>query len=109
MRRFPHPAFAAASTSLLQAFISLLALFRALSPVQHAAALNESTALAIQFSNDCEWLSDEVEKMWLKSCFKAPQGGTGVEGAIVLTKSMGRGWREGQVVSPKFGACARES
>ncbi|KAI5474237.1 centromere/kinetochore protein ZW10 [Pseudohyphozyma bogoriensis] len=95
---FPHKSFSSASIPLLKSFVSLFGLYRATAPVFHSRLLLSVPALGMQFANDCEWLGDEVEKVWEKR-----SGGAGgregemkpeVDKAVGMMRSLGEEWRE---------------
>lgn len=96
---FPHPTFATASSLLLRTFISILSLYRAIVPIQHATALSTVPSIGVQFANDTDWIGEAVEAVWRKS--KSGQSSEldlDVEQALKMTKKMGKDWRERQIV-----------
>jgi hypothetical protein len=96
---FPHPTFATASSLLLRTFISILSLYRAIVPVQHAKILSTAPSIGVQFANDTDWIGAAVEALWRKSKNgQSSELDSDVERALKMTKKLGKDWREKQIV-----------
>lgn len=63
-RRFLYPTFSSSAPLFLRTFISILSLYRATAPIQYETLINEVPALGMQYANDCEWMGEEVIKVW---------------------------------------------
>ncbi|KAM0748203.1 hypothetical protein T439DRAFT_76171 [Meredithblackwellia eburnea MCA 4105] len=94
-------AFAPAATPLLQTFTSILSLYRAIAPIQHAKLLETVPALGMQFANDADWISGEVDRTWQRLVKgkeqDLPQQGREVDRAVKKMKTLSGEWRSKQI------------
>ncbi|GAA5945607.1 hypothetical protein JCM1841_003914, partial [Sporobolomyces salmonicolor] len=99
---FEHPSFSAASTPLLQTFVSLLSLYRATAAVHNSTLLASVPAIGMQFANDADWIGREVERVWKtetegKDLQVLPEQAKEVELAIQSTRQLGKDTRQKQI------------
>jgi hypothetical protein len=60
-RSFPSPCLSQSGPGLIKVALGVVDLFRIVMVVHHSKLLDSVPSLSVQFSNDCDWLSQQLQ------------------------------------------------